>query len=313
MAQAQTPAPHHHVRTFFAAIFGFISVNLILLSILTVWLNATLANTDQYVKTVTPIATDKVVQKYITKKVETLITENKDFNVQDVSGQLFTEDERAGKTDEELRAMVQQAANETLKTVITSESFKQLWVSTNHDVHAALLKGISEPNGTVTVNFHPVITGVIDQLAGTRFAFIKDKMDIPETAGVLQIESTRLDNARHIYNYFKMASLAIVASAIFSGIVCVMLSVHHLKTLRRILIFTGMLTGFFGIALSSTSLIRNIQGSPEDKELAITLVNILIRNLRLSFIIITVVSLSISIISKVISVVLVSRHKPAKA
>ena len=43
---------HHYIRTLFSSFFGFIAVGLIITSVLAIWLDATLTNTNQYVNTV---------------------------------------------------------------------------------------------------------------------------------------------------------------------------------------------------------------------------------------------------------------------
>jgi hypothetical protein len=310
----QTPVTktHHYVRTFFAAIFGFLSLNLIIFSILVVWLSATLTNTDQYVKTVTPIVSDKVVQEYVVGRVTTTILDNKDIPIDGLAENLLPEDQRSGKSNEELRVIIEPMIKESLSQILASPTFNKLWVDTNRSVHASLLSGVNSQSGDVVLNFRPVIVGVIDELGKTKFSFIKDKIDIPSDVGSLKIESTRLDKARHIYNYFKTARIALWACAFLSAVISVLLSVHHLKTLRRIGLFTGIFTGVQAILLSSTSLLKNLKGDATDKAMAIKVINLLVRDLRMSLIVISAVTLILAIGSKLIAIIIAKSRKNSK-
>ena len=63
-----TPTVHHYARTFFAAIFGTLALSLVLVSILVVWANSILTNTDSYVAAVGPLITKPIVRDFIAQK-----------------------------------------------------------------------------------------------------------------------------------------------------------------------------------------------------------------------------------------------------
>lgn len=304
----KTIEKHHYIRTFFAGIFGFIALNLIIFSIFVVWLSGTLTNTDQYVKTVTPIVSDKVVQDYVVNKVSSIILDNKDIPLDGIAENLLLPEQIEGKTDEELRRLIEPIIKDSLMQVLSSPSFKVLWVETNRQIHLAFVSGINDPKGEVVINTQPVIDGVLDELGKTKFNFIQDKMEIPEDSAVIKIESSRLDKARHVYDYFKKARLALLVCAVFAGFISVMLSVHHLKTLRRIAVFTGIFTGLMAILFRSTALLNNLNGDVADKALTIKLIDILVRDLWLALVIISVVTLSVAIGSKIVSVIVKKRN-----
>jgi FtsH-binding integral membrane protein len=310
IVSASSSIKHHYMRTFFAGVFGFIGVNLILLSILVVWLSATLTNTNQYVKTVSPIVSDKVVQDYVVKQITISFLENKNIQIGGLAENVLTVEQRTGKTDKELKVIIEPMIKESLGQILASPTFAKLWTDTNRDAHTKLIAGINSPTGDVQLDFKPVIQGVTDELGKTRFGFIKDKMNIQSDAGLIKIESSRLDKARKIYDYFKKARLALLITALFAGIISVLLSVHHLKTLRRIALFTGIFTGLLAVALSATSLLKNLTGvGVEDKALAVKLIDILTHDLRLALIIISATTLVLAITSKIIAMVMVKKSR----
>lgn len=324
---------HHYFRTFFAAIFGFMSLNLIIISILVLWLGATITNTDQYVKTITPLVGSKAVQTYVVNNIaNTLLDKTNDQGqpqnsdqptseqdptspgdgdgsvqnakdssmVQNIAEQVLTLEQRQGKNDEELKQLIVPIFKESLSTIVSSPRFAQIWLDTNRDLHKQLVAGITRPGTPVTINLHPALESVLDDLSTTKFAFIKDKLDIPADAGMITIESSRLDKARQIYSYFKTATLAIVGCALMAALLSVLISVHHWKTVRRILLFTGLLTATIGGLLSSASLIPTIKNSPEETALVKELISIIFKDLRLAMFIIAGACLTITFVSKVI-------------
>ena len=297
------PKKHHYVRTFFAAVFGFISLNLIIISILVVWLGNTLTNTTAYVDTVSSIVADKAVQDFVSSKASESLTNNKDLPIRDIAQKVLPADQVDGKTDDQLKQSVKQVVKEELSKVLASQKFKDLWASTNKDVHSKLLAQVSASSGDLTLDLHPTIEGAINLLDDTRFATIKDKMEIPTDQGTIKIESSRLDKARKAYSYFIVARIALTACAILSGALAVLISVHHTKTLRRILLLTGIFTGLLALLLSAGSLLNNINGNPQDKALAIALVNVVLMQLRLTLFVISGVSLVVVIGSKIASVI----------
>lgn len=297
------PTKHHYAHTFFACVFGFISLNLILLSILVVWLGDTLTNTNVYVKTVSSIVADKAVQDFVSSKASEQLTANKDLPIRDIAQKVLPADQLDGKTDDQLRESVKQVVKEEVIKVLASQKFKDLWVSTNKDVHSKLLAQVSSSSGDLTLDLQPTIKGAVNLLNDTRFAEIKDKMEIPTDKGTVKIESSRLDKVRKIYSYFIVARIALVACAILSGVLAVLISVHHTKTLRRILLLTGIFTGLLALLLSAGSLLNNVSGNAQDKALAIALVDVVLMKLRLALFVISGVSLITVIGSKLFGVV----------
>jgi len=66
------PVTHRHVaRTLLASVFGTFATLLIMVTILAVWVNRTLTNTETYTKTVAPLVTKPEVQQLIADRIST--------------------------------------------------------------------------------------------------------------------------------------------------------------------------------------------------------------------------------------------------
>lgn len=303
---------HHYFRTFFASVFGFLAVSLLIVSILVVWLGSTLSNTNQYVKTVAPLVTKPEVRDFVTDKAEEALLDNKDAPVRDIAEQLLGPEKTAGKTDEQLRVEIKPIVDEALNKVISSEVFTNLWKETNRTIHAQLINQLNKNTDSFTLNLHPVIVGVIDELGTTRLSFIKDKLDVKEDMGVVKVEGKQLENVRNVYNYFKKAMIAIVACALLSFALCVLISVHHLKTLRRVALSIGIFSALLAMTLSATSLIKVNGTDAQQKQMALTLVDVITHDLRVTLIFIAVACIGGSIGSKVYAVMMTQKASVTK-
>lgn len=321
------PTQHHRWRTFFAGLFGFIALNLIIINIVVFWLGATLTNTDQYVRTVTPLASSSVVNDYVATKVSDALLaqvktaqqggqaesqESADSFARGVAEKILTPEQYEGKTTDQIVAQIEPIIKETVHGVMTSETFQVLWVQTNRTLHEKLMFGLTHPDATISIDMRPVLDGVLAELRNTKFAFLVEKIEIPTDAGVIQLQSNKLDNIRRIYNYAKIAMVAIVVAAVVCIGLTVLISVHHQRTFRGILVAVGIASTLYVFALSAVVFVPTISNSPEDTELAKTIFGIVFRDLRLTFAVIAAVAFILAIISKLITV-LVARKNTRKS
>src|SRR3954464_8602866 len=77
---ARRPDLRPRLRSASSAFLLVLGCGSIVLSIVAIWLRATLLNTDRYVSTVAPIAADPAVQNAVAKRLETAIYSRVDFS-----------------------------------------------------------------------------------------------------------------------------------------------------------------------------------------------------------------------------------------
>lgn len=297
----QEPHKHHYIRTSFAALFGFLAVILLIASVLVVWLGGALTNTDQYVKTVGPLVDKPEIQNFIVQKASDGLLENEEAPIQEIANQLLGENQTANLPVDQIKSQVRPIVEQNLAKVVKSQEFANIWKNGNRDIHAQLISQLNSNKEELTLNFRPVIDGAINSLSGTQLAFVKDKIDLKEDVGTLKFEAQNLNNLRKVYDYVKKAIVMIVLCSLLALTLCVLVSVHHLKTLRRVTLVVGVVAAILAASLSSTSLIK-FQGTDAVQQAAtVALVNSLTSQLRLSLIIISVVCLLIALISKLYS------------
>lgn len=304
--------PRHRGRTIASAFFGFIAVWLILCSVLVLWLNRTLTNTDQYVSVVAPLVTEPVVQDFVAQKATDALVESGQDAVNQLAAQLLTTEQIAGKTSEQLGTQVRPVVEQNIRAVIASPEFAALWKQTNQNIHSQLVKQLEANTGDITLNFHPLITGTIDQLGTTKLGFVHDKLVIKENVGIVTISGDKLETMRTSYQRFKQALVVVIVLAAIALILCVALSVNHLKTLRRVAIATAIASAVAVILLSATSLIQPSGTDAAGQKLGIELVNAVTHPLRTSLIIVAITCAVVAVGSKIYSLAVAKKAPSPK-
>jgi hypothetical protein len=178
-----------------------------------------------------------------------------------------------------------------------------LWEPSNREVHSQLIAQLEGDSEDFTLNFNPLIVVVFDQLGTTKLGFIKDQIELGPEVGVVKFEGANLDGMRNAYNYFQNAMIAIIVCAILSLVLCVLISVNHLKTLCRVALAVGIFTGILAASISATTLIKSDSVNAEQK-VAIAVMDATTRQLRISLIIISVICIAIAVGSKVYAVII---------
>lgn len=299
----ESSSKHHYIRTIFSSFFGFIALALILLSIVAVWLDRTLTGTDTFVKTTAPLISKPAVQDFIVEQARNSVLNGDNAPINDIAVQLLGTEQVAGKTPEQLKTEVTPVIDTTLKSVISSPAYASLWTENNRAVHNQLISQIESNSPTVNLNFNPLIRGTVDQLNDTKLSFIKDNLDLDDSTGNITFQNQELDAIHKGYAGFKKGVIAVLAAAAVAAVLSVVLSVHHIKTLRRIAMSTGIFSLALAFILSASSFV-NVTGTDEiQKQFILTLFDSLTKGLRNTLIIVGVVSIAGALISKVFSII----------
>lgn len=171
---------------------GVITVILVVLTVLTfavgvggAWARRTVMNTDRYVATVGPLASDPAVQEYLARTITDQV-----FQALDVQGRL---DAVLGENAPRLTFLVgpitdavQGFVEEQVNKVIASPAFAKLWVEANRFVHEqamALLNGESETvklvGGKVELNLLPMVNEVLKGVTEVASELVGRPVTIP--------------------------------------------------------------------------------------------------------------------------------------
>lgn len=293
---------HHYVRTTLAVIFGVLATWLLLFGVVTTWLNRAVTDTNTYVATVEPLSRQGAVKDFIITKVDEQLRQS--ASGVDLAAFTLPEGERIGKTDEQLKAAAITSINETVSRTLDSEAFQALWRTSVRTAHTQLVAQLDSDTDTATFNMGPTITGAVALLQDTRLAPLIARLDLPDTGSFnIKLQNESLASVRNAYKLFKQGTILLVIVAVVCLALAVTLSVHHVKTLRRIVIGSGL--GLLLIWVAVTVAPSKIAASADasSKALIEAVANVLLRDLRLITLIAGVVFIGIGILSEVYDII----------
>ncbi|HEY4964217.1 MAG TPA: hypothetical protein VIH90_05970 [Candidatus Saccharimonadales bacterium] len=288
----------HKLRSFFAAIAGIVAVYLIMSSITVIWLNRTVTDTNTYVKTVSPLIQKPEIQNFIAAKVTDQIVNN--APIHDVATSLLPPAAvNNTQTVDQLKVLLTPVIQNSVLQIVKSPAFATLWTQTNRIAHAQLVSQLNNNNGELQLNLSPAVNAVIAQIKTTDLSPIADKITVNSNTGNLDIKSSGVKKAHHYYELFKTGTWAIVAITVIAIVLSIWLSVHHLKTIRRILIGVGVLALLQALILEAPVFINVSSTDKVTQDAAKAFAEALFHNLQLASLIVGVLCILAAIASKI--------------
>lgn len=177
---------HHPLRSFGSALLILVAALLSLLSVVAVWANSIVQDTDRYVATVGPLASDPDVQKAVTDRVTDAVLAQVDVDalveqLTDAAGQQGVPPrvtQLLGDLDGPIENGLKQLVAGTVERVVTSSAFETVWVNANRRAHSALDKALTGQadgpvkleNDQVVVDLGPIVAEVKDRLVDAGFS-----------------------------------------------------------------------------------------------------------------------------------------------
>ncbi|MGW6392515.1 hypothetical protein ACWFR1_18850 [Streptomyces sp. NPDC055103] len=167
--------PRHRLRSFCAALLIVIGCVLAPLGIVASWTSDIVGDTDRYVQTVTPLASDPAVQEAVATRVTGAVMEHIDLNslLEGVAPDQRPLLEKAlGKLGDSLEGAVSSFVHDRAQDVVASPAFETIWTDANRAIHTSLdraLTGSDEgavkiDTDKVTIDLAPVIDRVKERL-----------------------------------------------------------------------------------------------------------------------------------------------------
>jgi hypothetical protein len=259
--EATTPLPggapaRQRWRTVVATLLIVVACVLAPLSVVAIWTRNQVTNTDRYVATVSPLASDPAIQQAIADQITVQV-----FNYIDVRGlttqavQALTE--RGGLSPTvatQLQALAGPIANgvqgftrDQVGKVVASDAFTNAWIQANRTAHAELVKALTGEGGgsvtvendTVSVNLAAFIQTVKQQLVAAGFTLAER---IPEVnASFVLFQSKDITRVRSGFNLLNTLGVWLPILAL----ILLVLGVYVAKDHRRALVGAAV-----GVAVS---------------------------------------------------------------
>ncbi|MCC9707571.1 hypothetical protein E4N62_21160 [Streptomyces sp. MNU76] len=138
---------HRRLRKAGAAVLLVVTLLLAPLAVVAAWVEDTVADTDRYVETVAPLASDPAIQNVVIERLTDEVVKNVDVKaVTDALTKVLAENGAppqvvagAEALDGPLRSVVRTVVDRNVTRVITSELFQQVWEGSNRRAHAAVV------------------------------------------------------------------------------------------------------------------------------------------------------------------------------
>ena len=284
-------------RSVVASLLIVIGCILAPLSVVAVWAKNQVTDTDRYVATVTPLASDPAIQNAVADKI---------------TAEIFVRLDVAGITNQAVDALAERGLPPLVATqlhalsgplssgvqsyvrtevgqVVASDAFADAWISANRAAHAALVaaltgqtgEGITIENDTVSINLGPFIQVVKQRLIDRGFELASRIPDV--NPSFVLVQSDAIARARDAFNLLNAIGnwLPVVA------LIFLALGVYVAKGHRRALVGAGlglaggMLTLGLGIALFRTIYLNAIPAEVLPHDAAAAFYDTLVRFLRL--------------------------------
>ena len=284
-------------RSVVATLLIVIGCILAPLSVVAVWTKNLVTDTDRYVTTVAPLASDPAIQNAIADRI---------------TAEIFTHLDVAGITNQAIDALaerglpplvanqlhalsgplaggVQSFVRDEVGKVVASDAFADAWLTANRAAHSALVaaltgntrEGVTIENDTVSINLGPIIQEVKQRLIDRGFD-LANRIPNVNPSFVL-VQSDYIAQARGAFNLLNAIGnwLPVVALAFMA------LGIYIAKSHRRALvgvglgIAAGMVVLALGLALFRTIYLNELPLGVLTRDAAAAFFDTLVRFLRL--------------------------------
>jgi hypothetical protein len=246
-------------RSIVATLLIVVACVLAPLSVAAIWTRNQVTNTDRYVATITPLASDPAIQQAITDQITAQVFTYIDIQAltTQITDALSARAEGRGLPPQAAAALqglagpvangVQGFVRTQVERIVQSQAFEDAWIQANRVAHDALVKALTGEGGgavtvegdTVSLNLAPFIQTVKQQLVAQGFTLAERIPQVDKSFVLFQSEDiTRVRSGFNLLNTLGIW-LPIIA------IVLLVLGVYVAKDHRRALVGAGI-----GIAVS---------------------------------------------------------------
>jgi hypothetical protein len=280
-------------------VLGFL---LVPLSAIAIWTHNQITNTDRYVDTVSPLASNQDIQEVVATRVVTALFQNVD-----VAGEIEAAlPKRAKFLGEPVANAMQGYATDVTERILASDQFQKFWDGANRRAHnqlVALLEddpgkapgAVSIKDGQIKLDLSQVIESVQTALVDRGLTFLQNVDVPPVSRTVTIIDSEGLSEARTYLGILN--TLAWVLPVL--GVLCLAGSALIVPRRRRATIRAAIvLVAACALTLALLAIGRSFYlDAAVNRDAAQAVFDILVRNLRYGVITLAVVGTIIAVVA----------------
>ena len=191
-------------RTVWASVLLVVAVLLAPFAVVAAWLESEVSDTDRYVSTVAPLATDPAVQNLVISRLTTRVVDNVDVNgvtssVEDAlrsSGAPAIVVDHAGALSGVMSSALTDVVHGIVSGVVTSDQFASIWADANRRVQPVVMKVLTgEGGGAITTSGDAVVLDIGAAVDAVRTRLVDAGFgraaDIPNTDRTIVLFQTK--------------------------------------------------------------------------------------------------------------------------
>ncbi|WP_415950445.1 hypothetical protein [Streptomyces sp. KLOTTS4A1] len=258
--EAGSGRPRHRGRSLLATVLIVLGCLLAPLGVVSAWTADVIGDTDRYVDTVQPLASDPDVQDAVAARVTDAAMDHIDLD--DLLASLTDEerplaDKALGKLGDSLEGAVRSFVNDKAHDVVASDAFETLWTGLNRRAHAAVNKALTGEgggavelgdDGAVTVDLAPVVEQVKQRLVDSGLSIAEQ---IPEVHTEFEVaRSEDITKARTGFRLLQLAGNWLPVIALLLVAAGVLLARSRRRAVVTAALCVAVAVGLLGIALT---------------------------------------------------------------
>ncbi len=180
----------HRIRTFWSVVLITVACLLAPISVVAVWANGEVSNTDRYVATVAPLASDPAIQEAVSARVSTAILQRIDVPAltQEAVGAITANRNLDARKTAALTALagavnggVEGLIKDKVTQVVQSPQFATLWTQANTKAHEQINAALSgEDSGAVQIQNDEIVLDLGDVVAAVKTKLVDDGLTVAE-------------------------------------------------------------------------------------------------------------------------------------
>ncbi|MEU2777103.1 hypothetical protein ABZ646_30425 [Streptomyces sp. NPDC007162] len=251
--------PRHYVRSGLGAVLIVLGCLLAPLSVVAAWAADQVADTDRYVATVAPLASNPDVQNAVANRATDALMSHLDLPalLADVSPADRPRLQQAlgGRLGDALESAVRSFVHDQALRIAGSDAFRTVWIDANRRIHSSLDKALTGSGGgavqltndSVTLDIGPLVDRVKQRLIDSGLSAAQHIPSVHTDFTLL-----RSDQVGKVKTYVRLLELAgnwLPVLAVLLVAAGVLLSVRRRRALVAGCLGVAVATGILGIGL----------------------------------------------------------------
>ncbi|TVL92492.1 hypothetical protein [Streptomyces sp. SAJ15] len=296
--RAHAAVRHRRLRTLGASVLLLLVFVLAPVGVLARWVNSQVTDTDRYVATVAPLASEPAVQNAVTDRLTNRVMDQIDVKkiTDELANTLAANNappaavQGARLLTDPLKGAINGFVHDVVHRVVTSDQFKTVWVDANEQAHAAVVKVLTGQGGSavqakgddIVLDIGTVVENVQKRLVDAGF---QQAAAIPQVdKSVVLVHTDKLNDAQEGMRLLDIVGTWLpVAIVVLAGAAIWLAPAHRVALMAAgIGVAVMMVVLFVGLAVARQIYLDSVPLGTQSPAAAAEIYDTLVRYLRQS-------------------------------